>query len=73
MKYVPYSGIDYLNSLSNSETLCRTIRAYWRKKGHEVDVWVEREPMGSVQGKKKFIYVVRSTLYGGKRDKKAST
>ena len=72
MKYVPYSGIDYLSSASNSESLCRAIRSAWRKRGHEIDVWIEREFLGVVQGKKRFIYVVRSSLYGGKRAKPAT-
>ena len=66
-QYKPWSGIDYLGSLSNSELLCRNIRSFWRRKGHEIDVWVEREYLCTVAGKKRYIYTVRSSLYGGAR------
>ena len=69
MKYQPYTGIDYLGSSSNSESLCRTIRAYWRKRGLDVEVWVERDLLCIVAGKKRWIYTVRSSLYGGSREK----
>lgn len=72
MKYRPYSGIDYLGSSSNSESLCRTIRAYWRKRGLDADVWVDREVLCIVAGKKRYIYTVRSSLYGGTRAKAAT-
>lgn len=67
MKYKPYTGIDYLGSASNSELLCRTIRSYWRQRDHDVDVWVERQFLAVIQGKKKYLYVVRSDLEGGSR------
>ena len=44
---------DYLGSKFHSERLAAGIRAYWRKRGREVNVWVEKE--GSV-------YVVRSNI-----------
>lgn len=44
---------DYLGSKFHSERLAATIRAYWRKRGVEAKVWIEKEGM---------TYVVRSNL-----------
>lgn len=44
---------DYLGSKFHSERLAATVRAYWRKKGIEPQVWVEKEGT---------IHVVRSNL-----------
>lgn len=45
--------MSYLNSKARSEELAARIRAYYRKTGDEVKVWVEKE--GSH-------YVVRSNI-----------
>lgn len=44
---------DYLSSKFHSERLASTVRGYWRKRGVEAKVWVEKEGMS---------YVVRSNL-----------
>lgn len=35
---MPYSEIDDLLSRAGANALCRTIRTYWHRKGHEVRV-----------------------------------
>lgn len=44
---------DYLGSKFHSQMLANRVRAYWRKRGHEINVWVEKEDN---------VYVVRSNL-----------
>lgn len=48
------SAPDYLNSKYHSEKLCDRIRAYYRRYGKEVKVWVEDEGTH---------YVVRSNIH----------
>lgn len=45
--------IDYLGSKARSEEIASRIRAYYRKTGDEVKVWVEKEGNN---------YVVRSNI-----------
>lgn len=58
-----YTGIDYLSSRENSEKLANDIRRYWRKRGREIHIWVERELLSEVGGKKRYYFTVRSNLY----------
>jgi len=44
---------DFLGSKFHSQMLANRIRAYWRKKDIEVNVWVEKEAN---------VHVVRSNL-----------
>ena len=44
---------DYLGSKFHSQILANRIRAYWRKRGIEVNVWVEKEAN---------VHVVRSNI-----------
>jgi len=58
----PYTGMDYIGSREASEKLANELRSYWRKRGREIQVWVEREPWGENQGKKRYYYTIRSNL-----------
>lgn len=46
-------SVDYLSSKFHSERLASSVRSYWRKKGAEPHVWVEKEGR---------VYVVRSNI-----------
>lgn len=51
---------DPLGDWRDSQVLANRIRSYWRKRGHEVDVWVEQ-----VKNETGAWYQIRSNLVGG--------
>lgn len=58
----PYTGNDYLASRETSEKLANEIRRYWRQRGKEINIWIERELLSEVQGKKRYYFTIRSNL-----------
>lgn len=62
LKLYPYTGLDYVGSRDDSEKLAQEIRSYWRKRGREIFIWVERELWSEIQGKKRYYYTIRSNL-----------
>lgn len=58
----PYTGNDYLASREMSEKLANEIRRYWRQRGKEINIWIERELLSEVQGKKRYYFTIRSNL-----------
>lgn len=51
---------DPLGDWRDSQVLANRIRSYWRKRGHEVEVWVEQ-----VKNETGAWYQIRSNLVGG--------
>jgi len=62
LKLHPYTGLDYIGSRDDSEKLAQDIRSYWRKRGKEISIWVERELWSEIQGKRRYYYTIRSNL-----------
>ncbi len=48
----------YCSNATQSRALARKIEQYWRIRGHNVNVWVERDTISS----RKPLYIIRSNI-----------
>lgn len=53
---------NYIEDKEASDILAAQIRAWWHRRGIYPRVWSEKQPYDVIDGKQRFIWVVRSSL-----------